>query len=61
MAFYTTEEFKAQIEDCVADGMTYLQAYQTVVEREREEELRYQRWIADLQTEDIDSNEEYSY
>lgn len=61
MAFYSTEEFKAQVEDCVADGMTYLQAYQTVLESEREEELRYQRWIADQQNIEVEDSEEYSY
>lgn len=64
MAFYSNEEFKAQVEDCIADGMTYLQAYQTVVEREREDEARYIQWLSEQQLADIEDNfydDEYSY
>lgn len=48
MAFYSTQEFMAQMQECTEQGMSLVQAYQTVTEREQQEQALYQRWLEDL-------------
>lgn len=45
MNFYTQEEFESQMVELMVDGVSRLQAYRTVCERERQDAQEYERWL----------------
>lgn len=49
--FYSQEEFESQMDILIAQGMSYLQAYNTVRRREQQDALEYEQWL-DAQAEE---------
>ena len=49
--FYPREEFEAQMNELVAQGLDRIQAYKIVSQRELKDEQEYQKWL-DVQREE---------
>jgi len=49
--FYTQEEFESQMVELMAEGVSRVEAFTIVSQREREDAAEYERW---LDTQDLD-------
>ena len=45
MNFYTQEEFESQMVELMVDGVSRLEAYRIVCDRERQDAQEYERWL----------------
>lgn len=53
MAFYTNAEFRAQMDEYLEQGMTYVQAFNQVRENERLDEQAYRQSAIDTVQDDL--------
>ena len=53
MAFYTNAEFRAQMDEYLEQGMTYVQAFNQVRENERLDEQAYRQAAIDTVQDDL--------
>lgn len=51
--FYSQEEFEAQMEELVMQGMSMLAAYNAVRRREQTDAAEYEQWLAAQLEEDV--------
>lgn len=43
--FYSQEEFESQMDELITQGMSYLQAFNTVRLREQQDAAEYEQWL----------------
>ena len=43
--FYSQEEFESQMDELITQGMSYLQAFNTVRLREQHDAAEYEQWL----------------